>query len=289
MESAHLRPLRERIEERIREWDITVEHTRETPTSFLAFGRQGKRPVVLKVIRQRGEEWHGGRVLATLGGRGVVRAYEAQAGAILLERLDPGSPLAELALDGRDEEATKILADVIGRMAPLPATSDAFPGVGAWGRAFPWYESTGDEQIPPGLVARARRVYGDLCATQRNPRLLHGDLHHYNVLLDAGRGWVAIDPKGVVGEVEFEVGAILRNPWEKPALFAAPAVLERRVRRFEAALGLDAGRVLAWGFAQAVLAAVWAVQDGYAVDATHPSLQVAHTTRKLLGHRKSTS
>ena len=42
--------------------------------------------------------------------------------------------------------------------------------------------------------------------------LLHGDLQHYNVLLDKDRGWVAIDPKGVVGELEYEVGALLRNP-----------------------------------------------------------------------------
>jgi streptomycin 6-kinase len=38
------------------------------------------------------------------------------------------------------------------------------------------------------------------------------DLHHYNVLSDSGRGWLAIDPKGLVGEVEYEVGAAIRNP-----------------------------------------------------------------------------
>jgi streptomycin 6-kinase len=43
-------------------------------------------------------------------------------------------------------------------------------------------------------------------------RLLHGDLQHYNVLLDRKRGWLAIDPKGVVAEGEFELGAALRNP-----------------------------------------------------------------------------
>lgn len=51
------------------------------------------------------------------------------------------------------------------------------------------------------------------------------DLQHYNVLFDDARGWLAIDPKGVVGEVEYEIGAILRNPIERPDLFAAPEIV----------------------------------------------------------------
>ena len=62
-------------------------------------------------------------------------------------------------------------------------------------------------------VERAQRLYVGLCASQTSTRLLHGDLHHYNILRDGDRGWVAIDPKGVVGEVEYEIGAALRNPY----------------------------------------------------------------------------
>ena len=47
----------------------------------------------------------------------------------------------------------------------------------------------------------AQRVHRRLCESQRDVRLLHGDLHHDNVLLDAGRGCLAIDPTGVTGEV----------------------------------------------------------------------------------------
>jgi len=59
--------------------------------------------------------------------------------------------------------------------------------------------SPGHRHIPTAVVDTADATYAELCRTQRNPRLLHGDLQHSNVLLDHRRGWVAIDPKGVVG------------------------------------------------------------------------------------------
>ena len=71
-------------------------------------------------------------------------------------------------------------------------------------------------------------MYVDLSGSQRSTRLLHGDLQHYNVLFDTDRGWLAIDPKGVVGELEHEIGAVLRNPDERPDLFLSSSVIERR-------------------------------------------------------------
>ena len=69
--------------------------------------------------------------------------------------------------------------------------------------------------------------------------LLHGDLQHYNVLFDNERGWVAIDPKGVVGEWEYEVGPLLRNPVEQPELFANPAIINRRLELLTTLLPLN--------------------------------------------------
>jgi streptomycin 6-kinase len=91
--------------------------------------------------------------------------------------------------------------------------------------------------------------------------LLHGDLHHYNVLSDRARGWCAIDPKGVVGELEYELGAALRNPIDRPDLFASVDIVERRLEHFGLALGIDTSRARGWCFAQAVLAAIWSLED----------------------------
>lgn len=125
-------------------------------------------------------------------------------------------------------------------------------------------------------------MHSRLCDSQRCTRLLHGDLHHHNVLFDFDRGWVAIDPKGVVGEIEYEIGAALRNPYERPDLFASPATVERRLQLFTSKLNLDFKRALAWGFAQAVLSAIWSVEDGFAVDARNPSIMLAEAIRPML-------
>lgn len=104
-----------------------------------------------------------------------------------------------------------------------------------------------------------------------------------NVLFDSDRGWLAIDPKGVVGEVEHEIGAALRNPFEQPDLFASRSTIERRLKQFTRRLNLDYERTLAWGFAQAVLSAIWGIEDGFVVDATNPSLRLAEVIRPMLG------
>lgn len=281
-----IRPLAERVEERVREWGIVVRDTLETPSSFVVFGRRGGRPVVLKVVRRPGDEWRSGEVLEAFGGEGVARVYEHVGGAVLLEQLTPGTPLAGVALEGRDEEATEIIAGVIQQMSRQRESPKAFVTVADWGEGFRRYLAGGDAQIPHDLAASAQRTYLALCESQRGVRLLHGDLQHYNVLFDDERGWVAIDPKGVVGEVEYEVGAALRNPYERPELFVSPEAVERRIRCFEARLKLDPDRALAWGFAQAVLSAVWGVEDGFPVDAHNPSLLLAEAIRPMLSQTR---
>lgn len=216
--------------------------------------------MVLKAVKRRGDEWRSGEVVNAFAGRGVVRTLEYEDGAALLERIVPGTNLVDFTRAGDDDAATEAIADVIAAMAPNAAPPWC-PTVGDWGRAFARYIESGDTQIPRHLVDRASDVYAELCATQGRTRLLHGDLQHYNVLRDYERGWVAIDPKGVVGEVEYEVGAMLRNPCELPDVVANPATMEQRVDTLSARLGLDRDRVQRWAFAQAVLSEIWIVED----------------------------
>jgi streptomycin 6-kinase len=150
-----------------------------------------------------------------------------------------------------------------------------------WGKGFDRYIATGDDQIPPELVEAGHHVFSQLCASQRSARLLHGDLQHYNLLFDSNRGWVAIDPKGVVGELEYEIGAVLRNPVERPELFLRRATIERRLKAFANKLNLDFERMLGWSFAQAVLSAIWEIEDGFAVKPTNSSLGLAEVIRAM--------
>jgi streptomycin 6-kinase len=274
--------LPERVDERCRAWGVIIDGSMETESSFIGFGRRGDQPVVLKVVRAPGDEWHSGRVLEAFGGQGMVQVYDYTDGAVLLERLDPGTPLADMALEGRDDEATEILADVMERLSSPQQSSCTFATVGDWGKGFERYRASGDPQVPADLVEQGEQLYLELCASQHDPRLLHGDLQHYNVLFDSRRGWVAIDPKGVIGEIEYEIGASLRNPYESPKLFTARRTIERRIACYEARLKLDPVRALAWGFAGAVLSAIWFVEDGFTVGADDPSLQLATAIRPML-------
>ena len=245
----------------VRAWGITIQRTVATKTSLLVHGKRAGTPVVLKVVKEGSDEWRCGEIAAKFGGRGVVQVYEHMPGAALLEKLDPGEPLAALTLAGRDDEATDILAMLLGRMVPGDPPVGC-PTVEQWAGAFVRHAGSGDERVPSSLVEPAQRIYSDLCRTQRNPALLHGDLHHYNVLSDRARGWCAIDVKGVVGELEYELGAALRNPIDRPDLFASLDIVERRLDHFGLVLGIDISRARGWCFAQAVLSAIWSTEDG---------------------------
>jgi streptomycin 6-kinase len=266
-----------------RRWRVEIDSSTRTESSLIAFGRRDSDPVVLKVVKSPGDEWRSGEVAHAFSGRGMVRVLEWGDGAALFERLVPGSALVELTRQSRDVAATEILAGVIASMSPDAAPSWC-PTVIDWGRGFARYLESGDTRIPEPLVRRASETYAELCGTQRDTRLLHGDLQHYNVLLDDQRGWLAIDAKGVIGEVEYELGALLRNPAELPAVFADPTTIDRRATTLSSRLGLDAGRVLRWAFAQAVLSAIWHVEDGYDVDvATNAPLRLAQSIDAMFG------
>jgi streptomycin 6-kinase len=185
------------------------------------------------------------------GGHGAVSVLEIDRsrGAVLLERALPGTRLRDLWPDD-DETATAVAAGVMAALWRPPADGLAFPTVQHWGRL-----------LEPG--SRAARVFVELCDSMADPVVLHGDLHHDNVLRSGYDNWLAIDPKGVVGEPAYETGALMRNPF--PGLLDAgdPGhVLRRRADQLAELLNVDVARVRGWAYAQAVLAGVWSVSGG---------------------------
>jgi streptomycin 6-kinase len=203
-------------------------------------------------------------VLRLYGGRGIVQLLEAdpERGALLLERLKPGTPLARLA---DDEQATSIAARVMRQLwrpvppdHPFPTVADWAAGLGRLRRHF-----GGDSgPFPAHLVEMAEALFRELIDSMGEPVLLHGDLHHENILAAEREPWLALDPKGLVGEAAYEVGALLRNPI--PEIVTRPHVeriMARRVDQLSEELGFDRGRLAGWGMAQAVLAAWWSFED----------------------------
>jgi streptomycin 6-kinase len=202
--------------------------------------------------------------LKLFAGRGAVRLLEAdlERGAILLERLLPGTPLFE---EADDEQATRVIGDILSQLwRPAPGRH-SFPTIADWAAGFVrlrhrYGGTTGP--LPAGLVQTAERLFAELLSSAAEPALLHGDLHHGNVLAAQRQPWLAIDPKGVVGEPAYDTAAMLRNPL--PVILTWPnleRVLSRRIDQLAEHLGLDRRRIHGWGIAQTVLSAVWSLED----------------------------
>jgi streptomycin 6-kinase len=273
----------ERLANSARQWRVSIEETRTTETSLLGFGTRADHAVVLKVSRKdNGEEWRCGEVLEAFGGVGMIRPLEYTVGAVLLPRLRPGHDLTSLCAEGRDREATDIIASLIRCMPNVRFDGGGVGSVELLAPDFARFRERGDGLIPMDFVDRAETLFTELCMTQRDVRLLHGDLHHFNVLFDADAGWTVIDPWGAIGEIEFEVGAALRNPLDMPALVGDPGVMERRLRTYEEILNLNADRALKWAFATTVLGILWPFETGTGQDVRATFALAARSMHELI-------
>lgn len=216
--------------------------------------------VVLKAGVPRGYLRAEIAALRHFGGSGAVRllAADADAGVMLLERIRPGSTLAEV---GDDDVSTAIAAGVMRALWRPPPALHSFPTVENLGRRFR-DETRSSGPLPADLFTSAAEKFEALATTSAVPVVLHGDLHHENMLRSKERGWLAIDPEGMIGEPAYETGALLRNPL--PGIADAPnltRVLARRIDVLHRELGFDARRIAGWGMAQAVLSALWTIDD----------------------------
>lgn len=195
-------------------------------------------------------------------GRGAVRLLKADTehGIALLERLTPGETLESVA---DDDEATRVLARVMRTLHVPPPADAALITLERWGDALFDYSPAPHDPVPADLVRDAASSYRALLESSPPPALLHGDLHHGNVLSSDRGGWLAIDPKGVVGDPAFEPSALFFNPLDRLARESdIPALMARRLAVVSETSGLERGRVAAWGFARTVLSICWSASSG---------------------------
>jgi streptomycin 6-kinase len=204
-------------------------------------------------------------------GRGAVRLLESDLdqGLLLLERLVPGRPLGEVE---DDQEALSIAATVLeqlwrsGPPPPPTALSSPFPLTSDWSKGFARLRSHftgGTGPFPAALVERAERLWSELEASKAEPAVvLHGDLNFGNVLSAEREPWLAIDPKGIIGEPVYDTGIFLRDPVDRILAAAHPnRFLARRIDQLAERLGFERYRIRDWGLAQAVLSAWWSIED----------------------------
>ncbi|WP_158079546.1 aminoglycoside phosphotransferase family protein [Actinomadura sp. CNU-125] len=255
------------VKEVARDWSLDVGETFDLSFHWVAaVRREDGTAAVLKLgPTEPGHLAHEAAALDVFDGRGAVRllACDAERGALLLERAEPGTMLRGLVPD-RDGDATGALVEVMGRLH-RPAPPDCgLPAVEAEGAAFAEHldRFPGDGPLPRHLVERAARLFGELCADSAERFVLHGDLHHDNVLRGGREPWLAIDPHGVVGDRGYEIGPVLYNPDPGVRDERLRDLVPARIERLADGLGMPVDRAVAWGFASCVLSEVWEAQGG---------------------------
>lgn len=253
-----------------RRWSLEIGAPFELTYNYVVPARRDDGVVVvLKVVFPSHELFTEVESLQIFDGRGMVRLLEVDLdqGALLLERLEPGTSLSSLT-ERDDEGATAIAADIMRRLwRPVPA-EHRFPSVADWvlrmERLAPEYVEP-HSAFPVAWIDRAMAIFNELMAAPVAPVLLHGDLHHGNILAAQREPWLAIDPKGVIGEPLCETEPFLKEAL--PARLDTPEgrrMLNRRADQLAEALEQDRDRLRGWGVVRAVLSAYWSLEDhGY--------------------------
>ena len=273
-----------------RRWGLTaVQAVSNLSYNYVAFAKRGREDVVLKVGVPNRELTSEVAALKWFNGNGACQLLESdeERGLLLLERLKPGRMLSDLE---DDDERTRIAAEVMQKiwrpldldsslaLRVLSTTQQQAAGLQKFIQLTDWFHGLkklrphfngGTGPFPGKLLEQVESSLPELFA-DKNVRLMHGDFHHFNIL-SSERGWLVIDPKGVIGPVGYEVGPMMLNPWNS---LLDRIRLERRVSILVERLGWERESIIKWSTAHAVLSAWWDVQDG--MDGSH-ALQCAET------------
>jgi streptomycin 6-kinase len=202
-----------------------------------------------------------GDALEHWDGRGAARllAHDRERGAILIERLRPGSLLWEV----EDADAVAIAAGVMRELWRPPPDGHGFAlladRAARWQAQLPGRWERAGRPCTRETIEHAVAWIGELLATQPELVVCHQDLNGGNVLRATRAPWLAIDPKPVVGERAFDVASLLRDRRAQLLIADRPArILARRIEQLAELLGLDRERMRAWGVVHAL---AWGIEE----------------------------
>lgn len=247
----------------------------DTPQSWLLPVRHLSQPALLKICKASSDERHTAALLDFYAGDGAVRMILAKGPAVLMERACGVRSAWALATEGCDDEAADILGGVVKR---LHAPRQGKPPTGLI-TLQDWFSVLFRRRGQSMLFAKAADTADELLASPTDQGVLHGDLHHNNVVHDTTRGWLAIDPKGLWGERAYDVANLLRNPQHHPHIVCDSDRMWRHANHYAARLDLDVRRILRFAFAHAALSAAWCMDDGLSPEF---SLRTAETAADLI-------
>ena len=243
------------FDEYLKRWDLTIDGD-----AFVSLNgnllpvRQRGIPAMLK-ISQVAEEQAGGLLMAWWDGKGAAPVLAHDDQALLMVRAQGPASLVQMVSAGKDDEATRILCAVAAQLhAPVAKPIPTLVPLEQWFEAL-WDAAA----MHGGILEHCARTARELLAAPRDITVLHGDIHHGNVLDFGPSGWLAIDPKGLYGERGFDYANIFCNPDSESAL--APGSFARRIEIVANASGIDRQRLLQWVLAWTGLSITWMLED----------------------------
>jgi streptomycin 6-kinase len=267
------------VDRKIRQWSLVADgDSFRSYSSFLRPVLSDGTPAMLKVPVAE-DERAAIPVLPWFAGEGAATVFRWDSEAQLIERLTDDVSLKQMAESGDDDAATDILCDVVAylhrpRSEPAP---DCFVPIELHFESLDRGASSNGPNAE--LFGDALSHLKSLLAASNDRCPLHGDVHHENVLHDAARGWVAIDPRGVVGPPAYDYANIINNPSNNIA--AAKGRLASRAKLIADRSEIDIRAIVGWAFAHAALAATWSIGSG---GSGNDSLVIARLARDTLAN-----
>lgn len=219
-----------------------------------------QKEAVLKISLSVKDCLHEIHTLKFYDGQGMCRLIDCDPdqGILLIERLTPGDKLASIK---EESTSTAIAVELIKLMKPKRGLQmhsfKTVPDLAVGIRNLRSRYNGGPGPFKEDLLRKVEFLFPELISSQTDTYLLHGDFHHENIL-QAGENWKLIDPKGVVGEMEYEVVPFLMN--NLPGR-GAEELIDARVSLFRKELGMSVERIYAWGLCHTLLSAWWNIED----------------------------
>ncbi|MER9920017.1 MULTISPECIES: aminoglycoside phosphotransferase family protein [unclassified Mesorhizobium] len=245
--------------------------------------REDGSPAIVKALKPFDDvedELRAEHYLAWRRGEGVVRLLGRDGHRMLLEYAGDTLLSDVLAKEG-DNAATAIAAELMGRLfSPTrhPAPPDLQPLRTRFASLFKKAGADRDAG-EHSLYIETAEIADRLLDAPHAVKPLHGDLHHDNILHGA-RGWLAIDPKGVLGDPGFDAANLFYNPLGRDDLCLDPERIAHMAEIFARTLGQTPAAILDHAIAYGCLSAAWHHEDENAVDENR-ELSVAGVIRKV--------
>jgi streptomycin 6-kinase len=247
-----------------KKWQVNITRT---PVANLSFNYIAKarldngKKVVVKIGPPEKEFFTEMETLDRFNGNGMVRllAGDTELRAMILEAISPGTSLREIQSKD-DEKATEIGASVIQKVVlPVPKRH-SLPSLANWVEVlnriadFPL-----DGPVTVKRIKKAQHIFDALESSKNKDMLIHGDLHHDNILFGKNKGWVAIDPKGLIADPVYNTARFMMNWWHTNP---RTGMIVRRFNIFSDITGFAKDRLIGWAYVDCMISRSWCIEEG---------------------------